>query len=73
MTTMTSTQGQTRQRIGMAAFFAAFSVVVLWLGWATVVTGMLDKVRAARAADEAARVAAEIARAEQLVASRRGG
>lgn len=72
MTTMTVAQAQTRQRIGLAALLAAFSVAVLWLGWARAVTGLLDRTQAARADAEAARVAADMAAAEELAASHGG-
>jgi hypothetical protein len=63
---MTARRAESRQRIGLAALLAAFSAAALWLGWATAVTGLLDRMQAARAAADAARAAAEIARAEEL-------
>jgi hypothetical protein len=46
---MNETPNQSRHRIGLAAFLAAFIVVALWLGWAGSVTRILDQVRAKRA------------------------
>jgi hypothetical protein len=54
MRAMNETPKQSRHRIGLGAFLAAFSVVALWLAWAGSVTRILDQVRAKRKADRAA-------------------
>lgn len=51
---MNETPHQSRHRIGLGAFLAAFSVVALWLGWAGAVTRILDQARAKQEADRAA-------------------